>query len=717
MFRYNNSTTWSPTTPNATYGRLEEYALGRTTSGANVAAWLPLLTSNDGPIDISAPPYGAPCNGNSDISASVQSAVNTGRTVYIPPTTNGCVFGGITMNGHSNLIGEHSIVKPAAGYPYVIKITSDASVRGLYVNETTSVGQLSNVVTVTTLAAAAPAGATGISVSSLTGLTNIPPLTITFTNGSAVIGSSSNNLFAGEQVQLATTGSLPTGFSPGTSYYVIATGLTTTAFELSTSSNGPAIVAGSAGSGTATAITQSVPLQIGQRLNVLLANGSNFFDFITGVSGTTVSFTKPLPSAANSGARVWATFGDIYVTCGAQNFGVRDINIGGVWGGVMLDCNAANQNILTGVVSNLIEQQGRMFGLVIGRGTAANLVDFVNYTGGWMNAWTANGDGSTTSFTSGERVFSGTNAASSLVVKVGGTTCIYGTGGTCPYTVSVDGTAILFNSAPAAGTGNISVSERIFSAEGVTIDGTGSVIPNATAGNMINHLQSGQADIPCLALNGNTTNNTFTNAFCAPGATYAASFDGVTGMTVSGLTALNAPVSLNIANGASVQGDITLVPVVGTTTLADGYVGLPYTIDPASKFIGTIQTQGIGRRLYFASGSSPAFYTGTPLTASQSGTCTLSSAVVGQLVLPCSGGTTGTLAAGEVGTSTAYMLASTAIRGVTGTTITLSPPGLTAAISGSTTLSFAGPMQSSGVSCSGTPSSSFASAGGVVTHC
>lgn len=77
--------------------------------------------------------------------------------------------------------------------------------------------------------------------------------TPTFTNGSAVINQTAHGYVANQPVFFTTTGTLPTNFSPQTVYYVIATGLTANAFEVSATVGGSAISAGSAGSGTHTA--------------------------------------------------------------------------------------------------------------------------------------------------------------------------------------------------------------------------------------------------------------------------------------------------------------------------------------------------------------------------------------------------------------------------------------------------------------------------------
>lgn len=88
--------------------------------------------------------------------------------------------------------------------------------------------------------------------------TNIPAnVTVTFTNGSAVIGGT-NSYVAGQLVQLTTTGALPTNFATTANYFVSATGLSGSQFELATTPTGTPIVAGSAGSGTQTSIASGI---------------------------------------------------------------------------------------------------------------------------------------------------------------------------------------------------------------------------------------------------------------------------------------------------------------------------------------------------------------------------------------------------------------------------------------------------------------------------
>lgn len=77
--------------------------------------------------------------------------------------------------------------------------------------------------------------------------------TVTVTIASpAVFTLTNHGLIAGDTVYLETTGSLPTGLSPDTPYYVLAAGLTTNTFELSATRDGSAINTSGSQSGTHT---------------------------------------------------------------------------------------------------------------------------------------------------------------------------------------------------------------------------------------------------------------------------------------------------------------------------------------------------------------------------------------------------------------------------------------------------------------------------------
>lgn len=86
--------------------------------------------------------------------------------------------------------------------------------------------------------------------------------TATFTNGSDDIGWTAHGLQVGDRVKFFTSGSLPTNFTAGThgaatagtSYFVVSAGLGVNTFRVSATPNGSTVIAGSAGSGTHTAI-------------------------------------------------------------------------------------------------------------------------------------------------------------------------------------------------------------------------------------------------------------------------------------------------------------------------------------------------------------------------------------------------------------------------------------------------------------------------------
>lgn len=80
---------------------------------------------------------------------------------------------------------------------------------------------------------------------------------VTISNATpAVVSWNNHGLSAGTAVTFTTTGTLPTGLAAGTTYYVIASGLTTNAFSVSASPGGSAINTTGAGSGTHTAVAQ-----------------------------------------------------------------------------------------------------------------------------------------------------------------------------------------------------------------------------------------------------------------------------------------------------------------------------------------------------------------------------------------------------------------------------------------------------------------------------
>jgi len=89
--------------------------------------------------------------------------------------------------------------------------------------------------------------------------------TITIANP-AVFTKSNHGLKERDRVTLSTTGSLPTGLSTSTTYYVLSAGLTSNTFRVSASPNGGAIVTSGSQSGIHTlrkiSTTDSIPLTV-----------------------------------------------------------------------------------------------------------------------------------------------------------------------------------------------------------------------------------------------------------------------------------------------------------------------------------------------------------------------------------------------------------------------------------------------------------------------
>ena len=98
--------------------------------------------------------------------------------------------------------------------------------------------------------------------------------TATFSNGSASI-SATNSFVAGEPVTFTTTGVLPTPYAVNTVYYVIAAGLSGSAFSVSATFGGSAITATSAGSGVQTVLSApTIPLGIAATTTTLQYSGT-----------------------------------------------------------------------------------------------------------------------------------------------------------------------------------------------------------------------------------------------------------------------------------------------------------------------------------------------------------------------------------------------------------------------------------------------------------
>lgn len=90
----------------------------------------------------------------------------------------------------------------------------------------------------------------------------------------AVITFNSHGLTFNDSIQFTTSGSLPTGISASTTYYVIAAGLTTNAFEISATLAGSAINTSGSQSGTHT-LFKTTPISVGDNDTRVPTQGEN----------------------------------------------------------------------------------------------------------------------------------------------------------------------------------------------------------------------------------------------------------------------------------------------------------------------------------------------------------------------------------------------------------------------------------------------------------
>lgn len=149
---------------------------------------------------------------------------------------------------------------------------------------------------------------------------------------SALITTSTTHGFlAGDQVSFQTTGGLPSGLTAGVNYYVISSGLTTTAFELSTFKGGPAITTSGSQSGVHTAYLA----------NWGTYNGTNFVlpdlrtKFLMGAGQGSFTVTTDSTQIAYQQSGAFSTGNDAIVTSNNHNLVVGSrVQISSSGGGV-----------------------------------------------------------------------------------------------------------------------------------------------------------------------------------------------------------------------------------------------------------------------------------------------------------------------------------------------------------------------------------------------
>lgn len=174
---------------------------------------------------------------------------------------------------------------------------------------------------------------------------------IAFTNGSAAIAAT-NTFSVGEPVTFSVVGvgaALPTNFNTSTTYYVSATGLSGSNFEVSTTvgGGGSPVIAGSAGTGTPSVNAGTLPANFNTT--------TPYFVIATGLSGT--QFELSLTSGGSA------------VLAGSAGSGSPSVNAGGL--PTNFSTNTTYWVIATGLSSSAFQVSATTGGSAITAGSPA----------------------------------------------------------------------------------------------------------------------------------------------------------------------------------------------------------------------------------------------------------------------------------------------------------------------------------------------------------
>jgi hypothetical protein len=268
-----------------------------------------------------------------DIYGNVLTMTDFGSVGYgtlEPDTTNeeSFVFTGITPNANSTytLTGVQTtlakspytassgLVRSHAGGTKAV-ITDNVSFWATFANKNNDETIFGNWTfnTAPSSLSATPASTTALGNLrvSVTPLTKLGTATITIASP-AVVTLASHGLTLGDTVQFTTTGALPTGLTPSANYYVISSGLTANAFEISATPGGTAVNTSGTQSGTH-ALYRTTPVAVGNDDPRVTSNAY-------GVSATgTDDYAITLASApaAYAAGQVYAFKADVANTGGA----------------------------------------------------------------------------------------------------------------------------------------------------------------------------------------------------------------------------------------------------------------------------------------------------------------------------------------------------------------------------------------------------------------
>lgn len=136
---------------------------------------------------------------------------------------------------------------------------------------------------------------TGAALLSLTGVNGATVGTFTVTIATpGVFTLNSHGLVAGDIVKFTTSGALPTGLTVGTKYYVISGGLSTNAFEVSTTLGGSAVNTTGSQSGTHTCVRQTANITKLGTTSLVSGDIGNAQEIIVTFDGTQWQLQNPV---------------------------------------------------------------------------------------------------------------------------------------------------------------------------------------------------------------------------------------------------------------------------------------------------------------------------------------------------------------------------------------------------------------------------------------
>lgn len=284
-----------------------------TTTGTLTGAWATTPTGTGAVVRATSPTLvtpvlGTPASGVATNLTGTASGLTAGTV-----TTNANLTGVITSSGNATSIasqtgtGTKFVVDTS---PVLVTPTLGVATATTINGSTVSPGQYSG----TTTNDNATAGNIGEYVFAGTKLGGITSATVTITNASpGVVTWTAHGFLDNSPVYFTTTGTLPTGFSPSTPYYVVPSSQTANTFTLSATIGGAAINTSSAGSGVHTGFN-ALPVNnsgINQNItSMVLTAGDwdvNVMGFTTG--GATTNVTYVLFSVSSVSASLDTTGG------------------------------------------------------------------------------------------------------------------------------------------------------------------------------------------------------------------------------------------------------------------------------------------------------------------------------------------------------------------------------------------------------------------------